>query len=81
MKLLVPLLAMVPRFSTISSSFMPIPVSLTVRVFFSLSKEMTILLGSWSSLYLSSVSFRYSSLSKASLALEMSSLRKISLLE
>src|SRR3990167_5111675 len=81
MKSLVPLLAIVPRWSMASCSLMPIPLSWMVSVLASLSKcTRTSRLGASSySALLFSASKR--SLSQASDALEISSRRKISLLE
>ncbi|EWS62623.1 hypothetical protein Y695_04145 [Hydrogenophaga sp. T4] len=81
MKSLVPLLAIVPRCSTASAWLMPIPLSVMVMVFASLSKATrTSRLGASSN---SAALFRPSkrSLSQASDALDTSSRRKISGLE
>jgi hypothetical protein len=78
----VPDRAIVPRFSSRSFSFMPMPVSETVSVFLSfVSKEMSMRGTKGTPLKSSCVRVRYFSLSSASDALETSSRRKISVLE
>ena len=80
-KAAVPLLAMVPMCSRTSSRVMPIPLSETVRVRFSESKEIRIRNALSSPRIPGSVWDLNRSLSMASEAFEMSSLRKMSLLE
>ena len=72
---------MVPRLSLRSFSSIPIPLSLMVRVFASLSKVMSITGSKLKPLRGPSTRERYLSLSMASDALLISSLKKISLLE
>ncbi len=70
---------MVPRFAASSSSFMPMPVSDTVRVFRSfVSKAMSMRGVKGTPLNSSCVRVRCLSLSSASEALDTSSRRKIS---
>ncbi len=57
------------------------PLSLILKVFLSLSILISILGSNFKLLYLSSLTLKKLSLSKASLAFEISSLKKISLLE
>ena len=73
-----PDLAMVPRFSIISSSVMPTPVSATDRVLFSLSSVMRISRGRSASRTLSPLLCMKRTFSSASDALDRSSRRKIS---
>ncbi len=81
MKSLVPLLAMVPRWSMASCVLMPMPLSWMVRVRAALSKDTRTSRLDWSSYSVASFSASKRSLSQASDALETSSRRKISLLE
>ena len=75
----VPDRAMVPRFSSRSLSFIPMPLSAIVSVFPSFgSNEMSIRGAKGTPRYSSCVRVRYFSLSSASDALETSSRRKIS---
>ena len=73
-----PDLAMVPRFSIISSSVMPMPVSATDRILFSLSSVMRISNGRSASRRLSPLLCMKRTFSSASEALDKSSRRKIS---
>ena len=72
---------MVPRLLIRSSLSIPMPLSLMLKVFLSLSILISILGSNFKLLYLSSLTLKKLSLSKASLAFEISSLKKISLLE
>ncbi len=67
---------MVPRLLIRSSLSIPMPLSLILKVFLSLSILISILGSNFKLLYLSSLTLKKLSLSKASLAFEISSLKK-----